>query len=370
MKTTKMILALVAGLFLMSGTAFAFHDGGVAHCDGCHSMHNSADNPRSGSAMSDDLMKGSDPSSTCLNCHAGAAGSYHIKSDVGNEMKAGGDYFWITAAAEYDTSTGHYSPNLAAENKGHNVIAADFGMAMDTTNTVAPGGVSPSNTLGCNSCHDPHGQVGTGGTGAIVGSGSYGGDASLLPAGEIYGNYRILEDSFAPVPVARASSFFGPNAGRVDYGQGMSGWCIGCHLTFGDTNMHPTDEPVPVSYNAYVKTGDFTGNVATAYDGLVPFERGVADGSQLNEMSTVGVTGTDQVMCLSCHRSHASAFPNALRWDNGVAFMAESAILNEASTTLVANGAIPYYANGAAVDMVATYGEYQRQMCNKCHSQD
>ncbi len=36
------IAALAAILTLgLAGTATAFHGGGVAHCDGCHSMHNS-----------------------------------------------------------------------------------------------------------------------------------------------------------------------------------------------------------------------------------------------------------------------------------------------------------------------------------------
>jgi hypothetical protein len=41
------VVAALAGVLTLglTGTAFAFHTGGVAHCDGCHSMHNSAENP-------------------------------------------------------------------------------------------------------------------------------------------------------------------------------------------------------------------------------------------------------------------------------------------------------------------------------------
>ena len=40
-------LAALAGVLTLAlgGTALAFHGGGVAHCDGCHSMHNSPENP-------------------------------------------------------------------------------------------------------------------------------------------------------------------------------------------------------------------------------------------------------------------------------------------------------------------------------------
>lgn len=374
MKASKLILTMAAGLVLTSGTAFAFHGGGVAHCDGCHSMHNSADNARAGSATAASLMKGSDASSTCLNCHNGAAG-YHINSANGSNKNQGGDFFWVSDAAVHDLNVRGNIVTFDPDNKGHNVIAADFGLSVDATNATAPGGMMPSNTLGCTSCHDPHGQVNGGtanGTAAISVSGSYG--AADPTDGSIHGNYRLLGDTgfkqiTAAAPVARAN---GSSGTAVDYGTGMSDWCLSCHPMFNDnTNMHPTDVPVPVSYNSYVKTGDFTGTVATAYDALVPIERGVSDGSQLNHLSTAGVQGTEQVMCLSCHRAHASAFDNALRWDNATSeFIAESAILEENSTTLMANGAVPYYANGAAVDVVAKYGQYQRQLCNKCHAKD
>ncbi len=375
MKVNKMILAMLAGFFMMGGTAFAFHGGGVAHCDGCHSMHNSADNPRAGSATAAFLMKGSDASSTCLNCHNGANG-YHINSANGSNKNQGGDFFWVSSNAVHDLNVRGNIVTFDPDNKGHNVIAADFGLAVDGTNVTAPGGMMPSNTLSCTSCHDPHGQVDGGtsnGTAPISVSGSYLNKAQPA-AGTIAGNYRLLgDDGFkliaAPAPVATSD---GSGGAWVNYGQGMSDWCLSCHPLYNDNaNMHPTDVPVPGAYNSYVKTGDFTGAVATAFDALVPIERNVADGSTLDPKSTVGVTGADQVMCLSCHRAHASAFDNALRWDNATSeFIAESAILTENSTTLMANGAVPYYAGGAAVDVATKYGEYQRQLCNKCHAKD
>ncbi|MBI4794066.1 MAG: hypothetical protein HY789_15320, partial [Deltaproteobacteria bacterium] len=162
---------------------------------------------------------------------------------------------------------------------------------------------------------------------------------------------------------------------------GMSDWCLSCHSAFADNaNMHPTNVAVPMAtYNGYVKTGDFTGAVTTAYDELVPFERGIADGSLLPDVSaaayTVGVEdGNDVVMCLTCHRAHGSAFENGLRWDPTTELIAESGILTTdvrgIAPTLMAAGAKPYYANGAAVDIVTKYGEHQRSLCNKCHAKD
>jgi len=371
MKTTKIILAMVAGLFLMSGTAFAFHAGGVAHCNGCHSMHNSADNPREGSAFSASLMKGTDPSSTCLNCHAGSGG-YHSSSTDGGNMNEGGDFFWIKETSIYDYSNWSGLHDNVPSNQGHNVIAYDFNLIVDPANVTAPGGSFPSNILGCNSCHDPHGQVagGTGsGTAAISVSGSYG--AADPTDGSIHGNYRILYD-YGPGQMAPVATANGSSGTYVDYGSGMSDWCLACHTQYSASNMHPTDDPVPaIAYNGYKASGDFTGLVATAKDALVPFERGVTDGALLDELSTAGIsTGTETVMCLSCHRAHASAFDNALRWDPNTEFLEHSAILHEATTTLLVDGAIPYYALGAEVDILTDYGPWQRSLCNKCHVQD
>jgi hypothetical protein len=238
----------------------------------------------------------------------------------------------------------------------------------------------PSTSLGCTSCHDPHGQV-TGDSSPISVSGSYG--AADPVDGSIHGNFRLLgDDGFKMInttaPVATSKNLKGGSYGAwTNYGTGMSAWCLSCHTLLNDnTNMHPTNVSVPAVYNSYVATGDMTGDVATAFDALVPFERGLADGSDpaMIADSTAGVSaGSEVVMCLSCHRAHSSAFDNALRWDGySSEYLAESAILDGTGTNaaIMAAGAVPYYANGAAVDVATKYGEYQRSLCNKCHAKD
>ena len=39
----KKTLALALALVFVASSALAFHDGGVARCSGCHTMHNSQD---------------------------------------------------------------------------------------------------------------------------------------------------------------------------------------------------------------------------------------------------------------------------------------------------------------------------------------
>jgi len=391
MQKTFLLAIVGAGLLTLAftGTALAFHEGGVAHCDGCHSMHDSADNPVAGTANAM-LLKGSDASSTCLNCHNGT-GSYHVNSTDGSNAKAGGDFYWVSNP--YVVVVRGNPVTFGGDNAGHNVIASDFGMAADANldNAQAPGGTYSASLLGCTSCHDAHGQVHDGtknGTAAISASGSYGNPAPT--DGSILGNYRLLGDSdyeagnadvdgytfTNDAPIARAN---GSSATAVDYGMGMSEWCANCHGDFlvggAASHKHPAGNDVHLNghgtnYNSYIATGNYVaggGNLANAYDSLVPFERGIADGSLLDETSTVGPDTNSNVMCLTCHRAHASAFDNMGRWDFEVELLAESHPLESADVPATA---MVYYDNGAAVDIATRYGDWQRSLCNKCHVQD
>ena len=375
------IAALAAILALgLAGTAFAFHGGGVAHCDGCHSMHNSPENPVTGTPNSE-LLKGTDPSSTCLNCHAGpgSASSYHSLSTDATVWSPGGDFFWLTQS--YTNSNWSGSVTSDPDNMGHNVVAVDYSLTIDATNTSAPGGTYSSSTLGCQSCHDPHGQA-QGGTAngqlPISVSGSYG---EIPPAGTIAGNYRLLGDADYPsiaaaAPVAVTAGFGETDTSHVAYGQGMAEWCASCHAAYvtdptrhRSGNLDTLGSTVATNYNAYVATGDFTGGAgAIAYTALVPFERQETDKSILLAAvtSTQGPDAGDNVMCLTCHRAHASAFNNITRWDMEHELLAEGW---PTAANLIAMGAVAhsdYYGRDIATD----FGDYQRSLCDKCHVQD
>ena len=66
------LLSAAAALLLYGGSALAFHDGGVAYCAGCHTMHNSVD----GETVVDGLPQGvnnllirANSTDVCLRCH-------------------------------------------------------------------------------------------------------------------------------------------------------------------------------------------------------------------------------------------------------------------------------------------------------------
>jgi len=248
-------------------------------------------------------------------------------------------------------------------------VASEFGLLEDS-NPQSPGGNYSSGSLGCSSCHDPHGQVASGLP--IEGSGSYGAVASS--SGTAVGNYRLLgmqgyKNLTSGPPTAVTYSMFGPNAERdnrhTDYGSGMSEFCANCHFEMltaaTGEHTHPAGASagfagLDVTYNAYVATGDMSGTQADSYDHFVPFERG--QGAALSSTTTAGPDSGSNVMCLTCHRAHASAFEYALRWQPDEPLLAES--------DYVTANPNAYYGE----DIATRYGEWQRSLCNKCHGWD
>lgn len=465
MKSSKILLATALLTFAAAGNALAFHDGGVAYCDGCHSMHNSSGNASmsggrnktlagwnaAGKASTTQfqgnafLLQGSDDSSTCLNCHAAndaAPSGYHIMTFPAPaagaapvERTPGGDFAWLTQTFSALASYG--APVTSkGERHGHNVVAQDYGLTADTTLLTAPGGTYAASALSCASCHDPHsrariidanGTIVNAALGAKVlpigASGSYGGAPT---ANEAVGVYRLLAPSnysqmsytnttpfTANPPVAVAPSTYNRSEAatdtRVAYGQGMSEWCSNCHVAIHNNNtnaantalIHPAGNGAKLTatandlagnaagttianiYNAYKMSGDLTNTQTSSYTSLVPYEEGtgviatlaghaVNDGTQLG-----GPTGSENVMCLSCHRAHASGFDNISRWNNRAEFLTVGGAYP--GTDATGEGAYGQYSMGmtqaqyqaAMYDRPATQFAYaQRSLCNKCHAKD
>ena len=415
MRTLKLSLVILAvALVTMGfyGTSQAFHSGGVAECMGCHNIHDAK------SASS--LLIGSDPSSTCISCHgASGASSYHIvtpDADMpagtppGNRTP-GGDFGWLKKTYTYSPRTGTTTTE-AGDMHGHNIVAVDAGYAADATNLTAPGGDMDATQLQCNSCHDQHGQLrrlsdGTfAKTGApIVASGSYNNSAAPL-AGQAVGVYRLLRGtgsdagpggkSFTSIFNAVVPSTYNRSeattATRVAYGAGISDWCSTCHADMhsgtSSKMTHPVNQAlggtVKANYDAYVGSGNLTGTNATAYDSIVPFQTdNTTDYALLKSLSVndgsvkTGPATSDRVMCLSCHRAHASGFEYMGRWNNAGELIAVDGVWpGTDSPSTVANQA--KYAQGRTVaettkaynDKPMTYGSYQRSLCNKCHAKD
>jgi predicted CXXCH cytochrome family protein len=412
-KLSFIVAIAVMAIIGISTTSYAFHSGGVAECVGCHEMHGAA-----GAS----LLIAVDQSSTCLSCH-GASGqsSYHIATPDADMAPGvppvnegpGGDFGWLRKNY-YFTIRGGATTDMG-QTHGHNIVAAGFSgvYAADPDNVTAPGGTFPSGQLSCVSCHDQHGKgrwtvagAYSKTSGAIWTSGSYGSLPTVFAAtGENLstGVYRLLRAADtvdgvtfpATPPVAVVNSTYNRSEyytqTRVAYASGMSDYCGTCHADMHSTSgilRHPQGQvmsgAVQGIYNSYVKTGDMTGSAATSYLSLVPFEEGQAystaainvlkshaqtNDSTLNGPGSGTVPATATVMCLSCHRAHASGWPEMLRWNPEV-------------TTITVAGAYPtgndagWGRSAAEVSKayydknVTKFSAYQRQLCNKCHAKD
>jgi hypothetical protein len=409
MKGLKLCLVITAAALLtlgFSGFAFAFHAGGAAECSGCHSMHAPKD------TSTGHLLIATDQSSTCLDCHerTGDTGprSYHVstpESELGagvppKQVPPGGDFAWVKKTYTY-TERGSTVTEQGSTH-GHNIVAADKGYTAVTG--TSPGGSYPSSSLGCTSCHDPHGKArrlsdGTftvptvGQTYApIIGSGSYN-NSTVPAAGEAVGVYRILAGknyvtenvTFNTYPIAVAPSTYNQyettNQVRVAYGASgtntWGNWCATCHgqMHSNQNYVHPVDQNlgsrVTANYNAYVKTGDLTGTSTNSFLSLVPFAKNSGDFATLaalannNNSNLNGPNANDQVTCLSCHRAHASGWVNAIRWDAAATNLTENGVWPATKGRTEPETRRAYYDRPATV-----FATYQKSLCNKCHVQD
>lgn len=397
-KISLVAIIILLSTSLLSGITCAFHEGGEGYCEGCHTILGPPGNQdwstdESSAAVPPTLiLKGSDPSSTCLRCHAERSADHSVLSNDGSLFTPGGDFYWLQKTFSWSMEGLSYQGR--ADSHGHNIVALDYGLNPDGRLSQAPGGSYPSAGLGCTSCHDPHAKtIGNGGNlGTTMVPSSYEEEPST---GTPPGTFRLLGGvgyaggqlpsgvTFtSAAPIAEASSFGWAETdyNHTAYGSGMSEWCANCHGGFlngstgGVAGMHPAGKgayiPVEISnnYNSYVGTGDVSGSQTSAYLALVPFEVDTASTSLLDPSSSSGPGsgGDANVMCLTCHRAHASAFPSMGRWDFETSLMAESHPKAGDGGASGTDALHSYYGR----NMIAEFGEKQRQLCNKCHLKD
>ena len=358
---------------------------------------------------------------------------------VPTQRSPGGDFGWTRVTFNGDPAHNALLRSTG-EMHGHNVAAKDFGWLTDTRFTTAPGGTftvvgTTPNGLGnfaCSSCHDPHGrfrlQTGAAGPGTvtngvqifspkdagllpIAASGSYG---AMPQANYATGVYRLLAGkNYEPAsktgfpfvsdpPIAVAPRTYNKSeAGaevRVQYGTGMSEWCKNCHpdihmenyATGWSGQRHPAASNAYLHqsqynvYNTYLSSANYQAT-SGAYTSLVPFEQGNAAALTPAVLAGQALAGTNlvagdtsNVMCLSCHRAHASAFDSMIRWDQNATFLTDGAGVSDGLYARPAGATLAgYYDRGyspTAAGVIGTngtvLGPYQRSLCNKCHGKD
>lgn len=340
---SRLFVLAIGLLFVAISPARAFHDEGVAHCNGCHTMHNSEDgqlvDPDSpnGNAW---LLRDGTPSDVCLGCHATSRGAVFATDPNNPATQRGAGNFIFLLDDNLNDGHGGATDPISGDAAGHNLDAPGHGLAPDGTLTSSPGGTFPAGVMGCSSCHDPHGTA----------------DFRLL-----YGAGRLVQDFYTflnPAPTAEGLSLFGAgeaNDNHTAYQDGMSAWCGNCHGNFHDNNtqlIHPSGQTlggtIATTYALYNGSSSITGGTpATSYLAAVPFE----DAANTTT-STAAPTATSKVVCVTCHRAHGSSAPDAGRWDFNVTGLEEDG--HESGSYKIPN----------------PYDVYQRSLCNKCHKKD
>lgn len=409
--------AFVLGAILAAGVngvcrGASFHNGGTGSCDGCHTTP-----PE---------LTHSDPGSTCLGCHQAPTGLYlprdpYVSTDpkgafICSQLSPGGDFCWLKRSYRWHPVGMAWQREQISlgERHGHNIVALDFGYDADAAHGTAPGGNYPATSLSCISCHDPHGRyrrladgsIATAGP-PIASSGSYADGPSPAIGGAV-GVYRLLGGKgYAPKALAglyafisnpptavspptynRAESLFDT---RVAYGKGFSEWCANCHTGIHNdgahgSGRHPAGDDARLSaeivghYNSYVASGDLRGNPAVSYSSLVPFEMGTDDYTLLKSVANSsgsnrsGPQGNANVMCLTCHRAHASGWDSMTRWNMGAEFIIYNGRypgIDNAAPVEYAQGRTESEARKTFYDRpAALFALYQRSLCNKCHNKD
>ena len=291
--------------------SWAFHEQGVANCNGCHVIHDSQGGmPPAPGAFGEAQLLAPSPTEVCLMCHEGTLGSDPLNPP---DEKGAGNFVFLLEDDINDASDA-MTPILG-DAAGHNLVAPGLGLQADPRYSVSPGGTFPSSELGCTACHDPHGN----------------------------GNFRMLNGRG---PVAGGLTMFtrpAPDAIGVDsrtgreapnshtaYRSGMSEWCGNCHGSYHEEGSVAFDHPVQRAlsadernqYNRYDGDDNPTGGLQPlAYLPEVPFEHPTTSVD-----STAGPDPGARVMCASCHRAHATSAPAALRWDPNVTLLIEDGL--------------------------------------------
>ncbi|MDP2158777.1 MAG: cytochrome c3 family protein [Nitrospirota bacterium] len=350
-----LLIASVFALFLLKllTNAGAATKPVYAVCSNCHTMHASQDSVliREGSAPEVGVV------GNCIECH----GRYRwmlLKMDcIGCHAKdvSGGSSIITFGAPGYRVpQVAHSGTDLAGgnfrhafgvgnESKGHNVHGFGINLSYGDLFNLPPGydasrdpsslkynqfsDVAQVMCAGANGCHGNRDQLShieamrgshhtndailqLGGGFTETGQGATPGLSYRFLYGVHGGEDSDWEATKGPADHNEYKGAAGPTASSTYANTDtISEFCGECHGSFhgGSSSpwfRHPTDIPLPNS-------GEYT-NYA-AYNNTIPLARqSIPNGSSASSTIT---RGTDAVMCLSCHRAHASPYAKILRWD-------------------------------------------------------
>jgi hypothetical protein len=336
---------------------------GMVICSNCHTMHNSQDGSTMRQGTADITGFGAGEcldchaenravllTNDCIGCHASNIGGSDNIDPVTNSPQ-------IAHNASTDLAAGNFSYVFGGnDSRGHNVHGFGSTINSGDLGNSPPGydadfdpstiKYDPYSTVakimcaGSNGCHGDRSKLGQmdamrgahhsedtmlkGGTG-FTETTQYT-EASDLKYTKVGSSYRMLlgvkgmedTDWEATKSSTDHNEYKGDISSRTgqssfDNVDSMSDFCAECHGAFHETASsgigtaspwyrHPVDINLPT-------TGEY-GSYST-YDLTVPVAR-----ETLSDDSSPSSSVTDAVvMCLSCHRAHASIYAKIMRWD-------------------------------------------------------
>lgn len=278
-------LAVIASV-AMYGTADAIS----GTCSGCHTMHNSQGGVTQNGQVDgrDNLLKGS-----CIACHTTASAlGPRVDSD-----KAGGNF-------NQDTDAEIHNVDLI------NTLLGSQGADSPLGNNP-PGGSALGGQLGCSGTDGCHGDP-------SATKNTITGFHHSPPAGM----YRFLyADSGGSNIVTGegdadweggAASSTNHNIYASDTTNGISTFCARCHGGFHGTANTGNASP----FTRHPTENDVTGDSATVVVNYeqTPFAFAPANFGSVSPTTAYTATNA-KVMCLSCHKTHGSAYADLLRFD-------------------------------------------------------
>lgn len=333
---------------------------GECVCSNCHTMHNSQN---AESMRLDKAQIIGSGAGECLDCHAETRAvllqldcvGCHAK-DVNGGLNIIDEWPQVAHNAGTNLAGGNYKYVFGDDTKGHNVHG--FGAAMGSDSNLGdnpPGYKSdydPASTkyatgkrlqcAGSNGCHGNRDQVSP----ILAMRGTHHASDSMLKFGSIAENqqgggtggttdyttagksYRFLYNVHGGEEnnwegVSPGTTVHNEYKGADNPARGTTqGWsdiktisqfCAECHGDFHTGSIgsaspwfrHPTDVSLPA-------TGEYT--AYTAYNLTAPVARTTIPNSPSGTVTPSGNTD-DIIMCLSCHRAHASPYFKIMRWD-------------------------------------------------------
>ena len=339
MKRLIFSIAFIVLIMTLSGLSRAMVTG---ECSNCHTVHNSqhGNDMQTGYAESSSAKANLLRANNCLGCHAssentwdgvgGAPIVYNVSEPnygENDEGLAAGNFYYTTTAsgASGATSRGH---SLDCVGSTDDTTPLSDQRASCGSGCHMPDGLS---TNGCESCHFPAHHKGTsygGWTDADTGYYRFLGpvpDPDGGATGHLWGIRGYEDNDWQKSTTSINHNEYSGEEKTTDYFS-ISHFCAGCHyessepvnckyFSTGDSTYHKANMILPADYtnwDGYRESGD--SDSPGDYHPLLPIARKNIT-SYTSPSNIVVYNANDTLMCLSCHRAHASPYDKMLRWD-------------------------------------------------------